>query len=360
MSKLKVGLTTRDEASIWSNGLDQNIYFLFKMLEEIGYQPILISESPNAKKLIDISIMPLNLSNIKDLDIILEIAHPLSEKMSKYFNSLGKPLISIKYGNNFMIDLEKYIVKGSEGKNVPTGTNLPFKNRETWVSPQYFRFKDYIETLSRTPVKVIPYIWDPMILQKFDEGFHSSPMKVERENFKKIAIVEPNLNVIKNCMVPIAICEMAYDKSKESIKEVFCFGSKHFDKNTVFTNYVKGLNIHKDKIISYEARYPIYKMFKNNIANTIVSTQLYNEQNYVYLEALFYKRLLIHNSPMFKEVGWYYPDMNVNIGSDQLLDAINSFDQAAHAEAYEEKLFELSIYNPKNQDATKSLIEGVL
>lgn len=50
MSKLKVGITTRDEASIWSNGLDQNIYFLFKMLEDMNYEPHLISESYGAKK----------------------------------------------------------------------------------------------------------------------------------------------------------------------------------------------------------------------------------------------------------------------------------------------------------------------
>ena len=161
-------------------------------------------------------------------------------------------------------------------------------------------------------------------------------------------------------MVPISICEMAYDKNTDLINEVYCFGSKHMDKNTVFVNYVKGLNIHKNKVVSYEARYPIFKMFKNNIANTIVSTQLYNEQNYVYLEALFYKRLLVHNSPMFKEVGYYYPDMNVNVGSDQLLEAIKSFDQAAHVEAYEAKLFEHSIYNKQNQENTKALIEGVL
>ena len=51
MSKLKIGITTREEASIWSNGLDQNIYFLYKMLEDMGYEPHLISESFNAKKL---------------------------------------------------------------------------------------------------------------------------------------------------------------------------------------------------------------------------------------------------------------------------------------------------------------------
>jgi hypothetical protein len=85
-----------------------------------------------------------------------------------------------------------------------------------------------------------------------------------------------------------------------------------------------------------------------------------NEQNYVYLEAMFYKRLLVHNSPMFKDVGYYYPDYNVNIGSDQLIEAIETFDQAKSADAYQNKLEEMSIYNQQNQDKTRQLIESVI
>lgn len=360
MSKLKVGITTRDEASIWSNGLDQNIYFLFKMLEDMNYEPHLISEAYGAKKLLDISIEEANLYSIRDFDIILEVAHPLSDKLTSYYNSTGKPLISIKYGNNFMLDLEKFIKKNSDSAKLSTGTNLPFRNREIWVSEQFYKFKDYIEVLTRSEVKVIPYIWDSSILRMFDGGFHNENMLVKKDDFKKIGIVEPNMNVLKNCMVPLAICDMAYDKNKDAVKEVYCFGSKILEKNNVFLNYIKYLNIHKDKIASYEGRYPFFKVFKDNIANTIVSTQLFNEQNYVYLETLFYKRALIHNSPLFKEVGYYYPEFNINLGSDQLLSVMEDFDQLKHVESYEAKLEEVSIYNEKNQDKTRELIESVL
>lgn len=156
-------------------------------------------------------------------------------------------------------------------------------------------------------------------------------------------------------MVPLAICDMAYDKNKDAIKEVYCFGSKVLEKNNVFLNYIKYLNIHKDKIASYEGRYPFFKVFKDNIANTIVSTQLFNEQNYVYLETLFYKRALVHNSPLFKEVGYYYPEFNVNLGSDQLLSVIEDFDQLKHVESYEAKLEEVSIYNEKIKIKQESL-----
>jgi hypothetical protein len=360
MSKLKIGITTRDEMSIWSNGLDQNIYFLYKMLEDMNYAPSLISESYDAKKLLDISVEQADIYSIKKFDIILEVAHPLSDKLTNYYNSLGKPLISIKYGNNFMLDLERYINKNSNSANMATGTNLPFRNREIWVSEQFYKFKDYIEVLTRSTVKIIPYIWDSSILRMHDGGFHNQDMLVKKDDFKKIAIVEPNMNVLKNCMVPLAICDMAYDKNKESIKEVYCFGAKSLEKNNVFLNYIKYLNIHKDKVSSYEARYPFYKVFKDNLANTIVSTQLFNEQNYVYLETLFYKRLLIHNSPLFKDVGYYYPEFNINIGSDQLLDAVQNFNQIKHIESYEAKLEEVSIYNEKVQEKTRELIESVI
>ncbi len=362
MLKIKIGITTRDDGSIWSNGLDQNIYFLYKMLEDMGHSPTLVSETQKSNMLVDLPVVKLNLKNIDNFDLILEVAHPISEKLTNYFNSRGKPLVSIKYGNSFMIDLERYIDKNTDSQKVSqsTGVNIPFRNREIWVSEQFFKFKDYIEMLTRSTVKIIPYIWDSSILRMNDDNFHMQPMKVANGGFSKIAIVEPNLNVLKNCMVPLAICDMAYDKNPDLIKEVYCFNSSNLSSNNVFMRYIEHLNIHKKKISSYEGRIPIFKIFKNNIANTIVSNQFFNEQNYVYLETLFYKRLLVHNSPLFKEVGVYYPEFDVNEGSDKLLYAIKHFDQTEAMESYEQKLFDVSIYNEEVQRKTNDLIQGVL
>jgi hypothetical protein len=360
MSKLKIGITIRAEMSIWSNGLDQNIYFLYKMLEDIGYEPIFISEDIGNLKILDVSAKKITYATLKELDIILEVAHPLSDNMANYYNSMGKPLIGIKYGNTYMIDLESYVSDDEARQAKAVGTNRPFHNREIWVSEQYYKFKDYYETLTRAKVRVIPYIWDSMILRDFDENFHMAPMKVNQDDFKKIAIVEPNINILKNSMVPLAICNAAYLKDKDCIKHVYCFNAKQFGENKTFLNYVKNLKIFKDNKTTYEGRMPLYKIFKENHANTIVSTQFFNEQNYVYAETLFYKRLLVHNSPMFKEVGIYYPEFDVSAGGEALLDAIYNFDQEKNTESYEAKLESLSIYNKDNQEKTKELIESVI
>lgn len=360
MSKLKIGITSRKEASIWSNGLDQNIYFIYKMFEEMDYSPELISEDLEAKKLIDIEISNVNISNIKKFDIIIEVANPLSDKLTKYYNSLGKPLISLKLGNNFMMDLEAYISTNKDIQNRSCGVNIPFRNREIWVSEQFYKFKDYIETITRANVKIFPFVWESSILMAFDENFHQEDMYVKQDDFKKIIIAEPNINILKNCMIPLSICNLAYLKDKDSVNTVYCLGSKHLDKNKTFLNFIQRLKIHNDKISSYENRFPLYKMFKNKYVNTVVSCQWFNEQNYLYAETLFYKRLLIHNSPIFKDVGIYYNELDVNDGAQKLIDSVYNFDQRKNAESYEEKLFELSIYNPKNQEKARELIESVI
>lgn len=360
MYKLKVGITTRKESSVWSNGLDQNIYFFYKMFEEMGYEPNLISEDIEATKLLDINIHNVNISNVKKYDIILEIANPLSDKITKYFNSLGKPLITLKLGNNFMMDLESYISDRKDLQDRSCGVNLPFRNREIWVSEQFYKFKDYLETMNRAEVKVFPFVWDSVILRKFDEGFHLQDMYVDQKKFKDILIAEPNINVLKNCMVPLAICNLSYLRNKDLINSVYCLNSKQLDKSKTFLNFITRLKIHSDKISSYELRYPLYKMFKNQNANTVVSCQLFNEQNYLYAETLFYKRPLIHNSPLFKDVGYYYEGLDVDDGAKKLSEAIDSFSQEKNAESYEEKLFELSIYNEKNQNMARELIESVI
>jgi len=106
MSKLKVGITTRDEMSIWSNGLDQNIYFLYKMLEDMNYAPSLISESYGAKKLLDISVEQADIYSIKKFDIILEDStHKFDDQINlceiayKYMNSGGILIIEDIFRN---------------------------------------------------------------------------------------------------------------------------------------------------------------------------------------------------------------------------------------------------------------------
>lgn len=359
MTKLKIGITARDVNNIWSNGLDQNIYFIFNMLNDIGYDVKLISELNKKQSLLDININYVDLSNVLYFDLIIEIAHPLSKNLTNYFNSKSKPLISLKLGNNYMIDLETFINKGNSLSEKVCGINLPFRNNQVWISEQFFKFKDYLEVLNRAKVKLFPYIWDSSILKKYDGGFHAAKIKLDKDSYKNIAIVEPNINIIKNSIIPLSICEDYYIDNKDKIKSIYCFNSKIFESNDVFKTFINRLEINKNNISSYEGRYPLYQIFKNNLASTIISCQLLNEQNYIYFETVFYKRPLIHNSSFFKNIGYYYNEYNVKEGSAKLKDCIENFEEEKYTALYEQFLFDHSPKNKNNINAVQSLIEGL-
>lgn len=352
---INIGITCREEASIWSNGLDQNIYFFSKMFKKMGYNVDLVSELPAAVKLLDEPVKFLNIKNILNYDLLIEVACPLSFDLVSLFNSKGRPIVSIKLGNNFFIDLETMLFKPDDLSR--NGTLIPYKNREIWVSPHYTQFKDYISTVSKTPVKTCPYIWDSCILDMQDKRPSNS---FDLESLKSIAIVEPNLNITKTSITPLIICELAFNNKKDIIKDVYCFNSKKFENKKYFLEFINLLEIHKNRISSYENRISINEMFYRNLCGTIVSHQMFNELNYVYLEAIYYDRLLIHNSPYFKGAGYYYHEHNAIEGAQQLEKGIKDYYNENQKKENKKYLDIYGIDNKENQKLFKELIEGVL
>jgi len=352
---VKIAITCREESSIWSNGLDQNIYFFLLMFREMGYNVDLVSEVKNAGKLLNEPIKHLNLKNILNYNLIIEVAHVMSENLSNFFNSKGRPIVSVKLGNNYFIDLENIIHNPKDLSRI--GTITPYRCREIWISPHFERSKEYYETISRTEVKVCPYIWDPCILEMQEKKVKAIP---DASSLKKIGIVEPNLNIIKNAISPLIICELLYNKNKSLVEEVYCFNSKKFENKNIFIEFVNSLNIHRDKISSYENRISMHSMFLNNLCGTIVSHQMYNELNYAYLEAIYYNRLLIHNSPMIKDAGYYYHEHDAYEGAEQLERGIKDFYNEKQIKENKKYLEIFSKNNKENKAKFKELIEGVV
>jgi hypothetical protein len=82
------------------------------------------------------------------------------------------------------------------------------------------------------------------------------------------------------------------------------------------------------------------------------------ELNYLYLEALYKNIPLVHNSPAFADVGYYYPEFDVNIGQEQLFNAIN--DRGYSNQRNEAFIYKFSIHNIDNQTRYRMLIDATL
>ena len=85
-----------------------------------------------------------------------------------------------------------------------------------------------------------------------------------------------------------------------------------------------------------------------NGSNVVVAHQLECTDNYAYLDALYGNYPLVHNSPTFSDVGYYYPDCDIESGSTALIKAITSHDDNLEGYSTSSKNF-INKFSPTNK-----------
>jgi hypothetical protein len=85
----------------------------------------------------------------------------------------------------------------------------------------------------------------------------------------------------------------------------------------------------------------------------------FNGLNYLPMELLRLGFPVVHNSEFFKSAGYFYPEIDVNAGVEQLKLAIENHEDnlEEQLEASDELLYKYSIDNPANIKGYRELIE---
>ena len=352
---IKIGITSQCEENLFGNGLKSNVWFLYKLLKNAGYDIHMVSESDKHydKKLLGVKIEKLDTLTILDYNIIIQCANSLTETVRKILKGNKGIVGSCEYGNKILIDMGTMLYKGEEG-------NLTLPEVDFyWTSPHFERTKNALETLSKCPVRICPYIWSPEILTLSYMGAGYNPHFGNHVNMKNIAIMESNLYMVKMCFIPMLITEELYRRNPEMVEGVFNVGSSGLKEKNHFVRFCNKLDLVKEKKMSFEGRWALNFLLEKGYAGTIVSHQWCNELNYLQLEAMYLNLPFVHNSPTFKEHGYYYPEFDVHAGADALEEAINT-----HHKRYlddrpknEEMMWRYSPNNRKNVDGYIELLE---
>ncbi|NDB86903.1 MAG: DUF2827 family protein, partial [Alphaproteobacteria bacterium] len=100
--------------SLFANGLFQNVFILYKLLDSMGYAPILlVNEKPN-----DLNKVPAILRNVRmviaeeilrnsiPIHLNIEIAMSIDPSMRKYIRDRGGRTVKLYLGNILNIDIE--------------------------------------------------------------------------------------------------------------------------------------------------------------------------------------------------------------------------------------------------------------
>ena len=335
---MKIGLSILTHAgqSIWENGIGQNIYFLARLLDSLEFvERVLLVDCGDQRRAAPEAdgfserFPIVSQGDASDLvDVAIEIGGGFDLEWIARFRARGGKVCFYVCGQPYAALIEPSTFNKSGFFSSAERCD------EVWVLPKDAEFTGLLRALHRCPVYVVPYLWASDFLDQARHEMETAsgpeygyvPGSLTTSTPARIAIFESNSSPIKTGLIPLLACEMAQLFDDQAISEVHLLNSSHFAEHTSFTFMKASLDIGKtDRIRTHAREY--FAPFMATNADIVISHQLHCSQNYLYFDVLAGGYPLIHNSPLFEDVGYYYPDCDVECAAAQVIAARLSHDR---------------------------------
>jgi hypothetical protein len=305
-----------------------------------------------------------------EMDLIIVMGAQVHDSQLKSFKAQGnKKVVSYKCGNNYVISMESILFK----ENDKTKTyQYETEYDEIWYVPQQHMVNSGLyRTLYRTEAIPVPFIWSEKFLfesvaeihKGFKNGQYKKDWQYEIGKDKKIlGIMEPNLNIVKFCLIPAMIAEECYrgEIGKEHIEKLRITNSGNIKENKEFLSMVGTFDLYKDGKVSAESRYQTAYMLTQHL-DVLICHQVLNPLNYLYLDAVYLGYPILHNAPMVKDLGYYYEGSDTYSAAKKLDYILTQHDK--DIKGYNERNdVVLQRYHIENTDVIKTydrLIDGL-
>lgn len=126
-------------------------------------------------------------------------------------------------------------------------------------------------------------------------------------------------------MVPMLICDTAFRSAPGAIMEMRVLNGAHLEQHPTFSFMRNSLDLHREGRVHVDHRHD-FADYMCRSSDTIVAHQWQNDQNILYLDALYGGYPLIHNSAWLCGFGYYYPEFDVSAGAQALVRAAQLHD----------------------------------
>ena len=350
---MKIGITCEklilpNNIRIYANGLHFNVLLWYSFFEKCGYEVVFLSHcdeigiitykdhsynivNPYVKKN-DNEYIDENLIKSYELDCLFLAG----------FRDLGLQIVCKVYniytvylmmGNHYIGDIEIVLYNKDMERSMKT-IKETCDIDEIWISPHFSYSLEYYKICyQKDNIHIGPYIWSDIVIKGTQAASYNKGNKL------KVGICEPNFSFIKNCMIPLCICE----KGEQYIETVRCYNTENLRNNNYFVNFASNLKIHKEGRALFNDRFKMNDIL--DTCNCVISTTQECDLNYVFLECFYLGIPLIHNSKMLEEYGYYYPGLDINKAVEQIERVVEGHDTKLYIEKHKPLLEKYSIRN---------------
>jgi hypothetical protein len=330
VKRLKIGITViagQDaHAALWSSGIAQNTIYLallFQRLPEVELC-VLVNCPAGAEPAIHplaemYGLQTMQLPDAAEqLDVIIELGMRADTAYTGPFRARGGKLVSYMAGNTMVMNFENMASRVKYGDYI---NEVGFD--AVWITPQHWRMNHAYAKITRSENTVIaPHIWHPMCLTESAYRLKTNPFwRPPEAGDWRIGVFDPNVNVVKTFHLPLLVCEEAHRKQPGLVNRVLLFSADHLMGNAHFEQFVASTDLGRTNKVFAESRYLVAQMMGSHI-DAVVTHQWENDLNYLYWDVLYLGWPLIHNSPAFREVGYYYPEFDPQTGGEVLREAL--------------------------------------
>jgi hypothetical protein len=361
--KPKIFLTTVriPDDHIWANGLFQNVYVIYKMLEILGYEPWLMVDNNQNNKDAKIHekfrMIDFKEYTAKPFQIVsyIEMGMSCDPSIRRFFRSMGSKVSKLYLGNILNIDIETITYYSGVNFSHHVAGELD----EIWVSPHYDIHAEYAGSINgmHGKTRIAPYVWDPMFIE--DVGVRYDEAGLTEQSPRQFVIMEPNISFQKNSLIPILAAEAYFRKHPTRVDTVIVINGAKLKENPYFQSSVlPNLTIFTAGKLQLMPRAHIVNIVKVFRQAIILQHQVNNEYNYSFLEFQSLGFPVVHNVSRFAKCGYYYPGNDFDQAANQIETIVKSFGQQKETinAQIRQIAWDFSIYNPANLEAWRKLV----
>ncbi len=326
MTDKKIGIIT-GKTSLFSSGLVQNAFFIYDVLSRRGHSCELLAYKSESRleykntPVYEITTIEHDF-DYKKFKLIITVGNGITKAMYELCKENGIRVIGFICGNALMMHIEAFVAPISAATLVTKSQPVD----ELWVIESFSFMKTYLELLRGAPVKCVPHLWSPCLIENAVVNYHG---KSKEDLFFKpklggkinILILEPNMNFVKSALIPIMAAEKLNRERPELINEVYVFNFP--EKNENAWAIINSLNI-RSKMRIFKSQHIATVLFHFNAMDSMpvfVSHQFYTPWNYLYYELMYFGYPLVHNSDFFKDSCYFYPDVNIDTCVEKITEA---------------------------------------